>query len=194
MLVSLVLTGMVPFTDLNVSNPVSFAIQLAGQDWVAGIISLGAVTGMMTVILVMLYGGSRLLYAIARDGLLPKFMTKLNSKHYTPVNNTWIFASAVAICAGFIPLDKLAELVNMGTLIAFIVVSIGVIYLRKDKSLPEGGFKVPLFPLIPIVSFLSCIFLITQLSPHTWVSSGIWFVIGIIIYLLYGRKHSTLNK
>lgn len=192
--VSLVLTGMVPFADLNVSNPVSFAIQLAGQDWIAGIISLGAVTGMMTVILVMLYGGSRLLYAIARDGLLPKFMTKLNPKHHTPVINTWIFALVVAICAGFIPLGKLAELVNIGTLIAFIVVSIGLIFLRIDKSLPKGGFKVPLFPIIPIVSFLSCIFLITQLSVHTWISSGIWFVIGVIFYLLYGRKHSALNN
>lgn len=192
--VSLVLTGMVPFTNLNVSNPVSYAIQLAGQDWIAGIISLGAVTGMMTVILVMLYGGSRLLYAIARDGLLPKFMTKLNEKHFTPVNNTWIFAIAVAICAGFVPLNRLAELVNMGTLIAFIVVSIGVIFLRRDRSLPTGGFKVPLFPVIPIVSLLSCVFLITQLSPHTWISSAIWFLVGITIYLIYGRKHSTLNK
>lgn len=193
-LVSLVLTGMVPYTELNVSNPVSFAIQLAGQDWIAGIISLGAITGMMTVILVMIYGGSRLLYAIARDGLLPKFMSELNPKHYTPVYNTWIFATAVAIFAGFIPLNRLAELVNMGTLIAFIVVSIGVIFLRKDKSLPKGGFKVPLFPIIPIVSFLSCLFLITQLSAHTWISSAIWFAIGVIIYLLYGRKHSNFNN
>ena len=192
--VSLVLTGMVPYTRLNVSDPVSFAMQLIHQDWMAGIISLGAVVGMMTVILVMLYGGTRLLYAFGRDGLLPKSMCELNKKYKTPVKNTWIFAVLVAFCAGVIPLSKLAELVNMGTLIAFTIVSIGVIYLRKDKSIPTGGFKVPFFPVLPICSFLLCLFLITQLSVHTWIASGIWFVIGLFIYFTYGRKHSLMNK
>ncbi|MFC7687804.1 amino acid permease [Ureibacillus sp. GCM10028918] len=191
--VSLVMTGIAPYTDLNVSNPVSFVIQLVGQDWIAGVISLGAVTGMMTVILVMLYGGSRLLFAIARDGLLPKTLYKVNPKNQTPVTNTWIFGIIVAICAGVIPLNRLAELVNMGTLLAFMIVSIGVIYLRKNKDIPSGGFKVPFFPVLPILSFFACLFLITQLSIHTWIACGIWFVVGIIFYLTYGRKHSKLN-
>lgn len=192
-LVSLVITGIAPYTALNISNPVSYVIQLVGQDWIAGIISLGAVTGMMTVILVMLYGSSRLLYAIARDGLLPKILFKVDPKHNTPVVTTWIIGFLVAFCAGFIPLGKLTELVNMGTLIAFMVVSLGVIFLRRNKSIPSGGFKVPLFPVLPLLSFLACLFLITRLSIHTWIACGIWFVVGMIVYFSYGKKHSRLN-
>ncbi|MGG0656046.1 amino acid permease [Rummeliibacillus pycnus] len=192
--VSLVLTGMVPYTELNVSNPVSFAMQLVHQDWVSDIISLGAVIGMMTVILVMLYGSTRLIFAFSRDGLLPKVMSEVNSKNQTPIKNTWITAILIAICAGFVPLDKLTELVNMGTLLAFTVVSIGIIQLRKNKDIPTGGFKVPFFPVIPIISFVLCIYLMSQLSLHTIIFCGIWMIIGLIIYFIYGKKHSLLNK
>ncbi|MGE7793495.1 APC family permease [Lysinibacillus fusiformis] len=192
--VSMVLTGIVPYHALNVSDPVSYVMQMVHQDWIAGIISLGAVVGMMTVILVMSYGGTRLLYALGRDGLLPKSMAELSPKFKTPVKNTWIFALLVAFCAGFVPLSKLAELVNMGTLVAFTIVSIGVVYLRKNKNIPSGGFKVPFFPVLPILSFLLCLFLISQLSVLTWVACGIWFIIGLIVYLAYGRKHSKMNK
>lgn len=192
--VSLVLTGIAPYTDLNVNNPVSYAMQLINHDWIAGIISLGAVAGMMTVILVMLYGGTRLLYSFARDGLLPKVMSEIDEKRKTPIKSTWIFTLFVALFAGLIPLAKLAELVNMGTLFAFLIVSIGVIYLRKDKSIPSGGFKVPFFPVLPIVSFLLCLFLMTQLSAFTWIACGIWFLLGLIIYFSYGRKNSTMNN
>lgn len=192
--VSLVLTGIVSYKDLNVNDPVTFAMQIIQQDWVAGIISLGAVVGMMTVILVMSYGGTRLLYALGRDGLLPKSMCELSKKHKTPVKNTWIFAVLVALCAGFMPLSKLAELVNMGTLLAFLIVSLGIIYLRKNKNIPNNGFKVPLFPILPICSFLLCFFLITQLSIHTWIACGIWFIFGLLVYFMYGRKHSVMNE
>lgn len=192
--VSLVLTGITPYTNLNVDDPVSFAMQIIHQDWVAGIISLGAVVGMMTVILVMLYGGTRLLYALGRDGLLPKSMCELNKKYKTPVKNTWTLAVIIALCAGIVPLSKLAELVNMGTLIAFTIVSIGIIYLRKNKNIPTGGFKVPFFPILPICSFLLCLFLISQLSAQTWIACGIWFVFGLLVYFIYGRKHSLMNK
>lgn len=192
--VSMVLTGIVPYHALNVSDPVSYVMQMVHQDWIAGIISLGAVVGMMTVILVMSYGGTRLLYALGRDGLLPKSMAELSPKFKTPVKNTWIFALLVAFCAGFVPLSKLAELVNMGTLVAFTIVSIGVVYLRKNKNISSGGFKVPFFPVLPILSFLLCLFLISQLSVLTWVACGIWFIIGFIVYLAYGRKHSEMNK
>lgn len=191
--VSLVLTGIVPYTSLNVADPVAYAMQVINQGWIAGVISLGAVVGMMTVILVMIYGGTRLLFAFARDGLLPKVLTEIDPKRQTPVKNTVIFIVVISIFAGFIPLDTLAELVNMGTLIAFIFVSAGIIYLRKNKNLPEGGFKVPFYPVLPLVSFILCIFLITQLSLQTWIACGVWFVIGLIIYFTYGKKHSTLN-
>lgn len=192
--VSLVLTGMVSYTKLNVSDPVSYVMQIVNQDWVAGVISLGAVVGMMTVILVMSYGGTRLLYAFGRDGLLPKSMYELSKKHKTPVKNTWVFAAIVAFCAGFVPLSKLAELVNMGTLLAFTIVSIGILYLRKDKNLPSNGFKVPFFPILPILSFLLCLFLMSQLSVFTWIACGVWFVFGLLFYFAYGKKHSVMNK
>lgn len=191
--VSLVLTGMTPYTTLNVSDPVSFAMQLVNQDWAAGVISLGAVIGMITVILVMMYGGTRLLYAFSRDGLLPKMLSEVDPTTKTPVKNTWFFAIIIAFCAGVTPLSKLAELVNMGTLVAFTIVSLGILYLRKDKSIPTGGFKVPFFPALPIISFFLCLFLMSQLSGLTWIACGIWFIIGLLIYFAYGRKHSTLN-
>nr|WP_106781915.1 amino acid permease [Lysinibacillus timonensis] len=192
--VSLVLTGIVPYTGLNVSDPVSFALEMVNQNWISGIISLGAVVGMMTVILVMIFGGTRLLYALGRDGLLPKVMHEVDKKRKTPIKNTWIFATLVAFCAGFIPLGQLAELVNMGTLIAFSVVSIAIIFLRRNKNLPQNGFKVPLYPVIPILSFVSCIFLLSQLSISTWIASAVWFIVGLALYFLYGQKNSTLNK
>ena len=189
--VSLVLTGIVPYTNLNVTDPVAFAMEVINQGWAAGIISLGAVVGMMTVILVMMYGGTRLLMAFARDGLMPKIMSDLSPKRKTPVKNTLIFTGVISIFAGFIPLDALAELVNMGTLIAFVFVSAGILYLRKNKDIPEGGFKVPFYPVLPIISLLLCIFLISQLSLNTWIGCGVWFIIGLIVYFAYGKKHST---
>lgn len=192
MAVSFVLTGIVPFTDLNVSNPVSYAMQLVNQGWISGVISIGAIVGMTTVMLVMIYAGARLLFALSRDGLLPKFLIELN-KFQTPAKGTWTFAIIVAIFAGFIPLAQLAELVNMGTLIAFSMVSIGIIALRKNKNLPTDGFQVPLYPVLPIVSFLACLFLISQLSVTTWIASFIWFILGIILYFLYGKNNSILN-
>lgn len=192
--VSLVLTGIVSFTKLNVSDPVSFAMEMVNKNWIAGFISLGAVTGMMTVILVLLYGGTRLLFALGRDRLLPKKMSQLSEKSRTPIFSTWIFSILIAICAGILPLSKLAEMTNMGTLLAFTIVSIGIIFLRKNPEIPTGGFRVPFYPVIPILSFLLCIFLITQLSLDTLVASAIWFIIGFLIYLAYGRRHSLMNK
>ena len=192
--VSLVLTGIVPYTQLNVSDPVAFAMQFVGQDWVAGVISLSAVIGMITVMLVMMYGGTRLLMAFARDGLMPKSLQQLHPKRKTPVKNTFLFTIIIAIVAGLVPLGTLAEMVNMGTLIAFVFVSLGLIYLRKNKELPSGGFKVPFYPVLPIVSLVLCIFLMSQLSAHTWIFCGIWFVIGIGVYFIYGKKHSLLNQ
>ncbi len=192
--VSAVLTGMVPYTDLNVTDPVAYALQVINQDWVAGIVSLGAVVGMITVILVMSYGATRLIFAMGRDGLLPKVLAEINQKYQTPVKNTWIFAVIVAIISGLVPLDRLAELVNIGTLLAFMMVSIGIIFLRKNKDIQARGFKVPFYPVLPIVSFLLCAFLISRLSVHTWILCGIWFVIGLIVYFAYGRKHSELLK
>lgn len=192
--VSLVLTGMVSYKHLNVSDPVSFAMELVNQNWIAGFISLGAIAGMITVILVLLYGGTRLLFALSRDQLLPGFMSQISKKRSTPVISTWIFSILIAIAAGLLPLSQLAEMANMGTLLAFTIVSVGVIFLRRNKNVPQGGFRVPLFPIIPIVSFILCLTLITKLSANTLLASGIWFFIGLVLYFSYGRSRSPMNK
>ncbi|KGL38260.1 amino acid permease [Listeria newyorkensis] len=192
--VSIVLTGIVSYQDLNVADPVAFALQVINQNWIAGIVSLGAVVGMITVILVMLYGGTRLIYAMGRDGLLPKSMAEIDAKTNTPIKSTWTYAIVIMFFAGFVPLNRLAELVNMGTLFAFMMVSIGIIFLRRNKSIATGGFKTPLYPVLPIVSFLMCLFLITRLSVETWIACGVWFLLGLVLYFTFGRRNSTLNK
>ncbi|WP_436462556.1 amino acid permease, partial [Amycolatopsis sp. w19] len=155
-IVSFILTGIVPFTELNVKNPVDFALYYIHQDWVAGFISVGALTGMTTVLLVLLYAQTRLFFAMSRDGLLPKTMSKVDSVKKAPIINTWITGILVAIFVGFIPLHRLAELVNIGTLFAYLVVSVGVLVLRKTQPELPRAFKVPFVPFIPIISMLFC--------------------------------------
>jgi len=192
--VSAILTGIVPYTELNVKNPVAFALTYIHQDWVAGLISVGAITGITTVLLVMMYGQTRLFYAISRDGLLPSIFSKVNKKSHVPVLNTWVTAGAVSVFCGIIPLGKLAELTNIGTLFAFIVVSIGVLVLRKTQPDLNRGFKVPFVPVVPILAVVFCGYLVLQLPKLTWISFGVWLVIGLFIYFFYGRNHSKLNK
>ncbi|WP_394556646.1 amino acid permease [Priestia aryabhattai] len=193
--VSLILTGIVPYTELNVKNPVAFALSYINQDWVAGFISLGAIVGITTVLLVMMYGQTRLFYAISRDGLLPKPFSKISEKKQTPVVNTWITCLLVSIFSGLVPLGRLAELTNIGTLFAFMTVSIGILYLRKSKQTSEStGFRVPFVPVIPILAFVFCLYLALQLPKLTWISFVIWLLLGLVVYFLYGRKHSHLNS
>ncbi|MDP4083351.1 MAG: amino acid permease [Bacillota bacterium] len=192
-IVSAILTGIVPYKLLDVKNPVAFALNYIHQDWVAGFISLGAIAGITTVLLVMIYGQTRLFYAISRDGLLPKVFSKVDKKKQTPIVNTWITCLLVSIFAGFIPLDKLAELTNIGTLFAFMTVAVGILYLRKSKEAPKTGFRVPFVPAIPILAFIFCGYLALQLPKLTWESFFVWLVIGLVVYFGYGRKHSTLN-
>ncbi|MBB2479431.1 amino acid permease [Bacillus sp. APMAM] len=194
-ILSSVLTGIVPYTKLfHVGNPVAFGLEFIHQDWVAGFLSLGAIVGMTTVILVMTYGGTRLVYAMSRDGLLPKGLSKVNKKTKTPVVNTWVFCIIIAFFGGFISLDKLAEMVNIGTLFAFTMVSLGIFFLRHMKEKPKSAFKVPLYPILPAASFVLCLYLIFNLQWITWLSFGIWLVIGLIIYGFYGSRNSTLRN
>ncbi|QLG40686.1 MULTISPECIES: amino acid permease [unclassified Paenibacillus] len=191
--VSLILTGMVPFHMLNVSDPVAFAfefVQLKGLSW---IVSLGAITGITTVLLVMMYGQTRLLYSMSRDGLLSPVFSKVSGKSQTPATGTWVAGIIVALFSGFISLGHLAELTNIGTLFAFAVVSLGIIVLRKNNPELTRGFRVPLVPLIPILSAVGCMYLMTRLAALTWITFFGWLIIGLIIYFAYGRHHSHLN-
>ena len=190
--VSLVLTGIVPYEQLNVTNPVAFALSYVQQDWVAGFISLGAITGMTTVLLVMMYGQTRLFFAISRDGLLPEVFSRMNKEKQNPTQSTLIVALLTAALAGFVPLGKLAQLTNIGTLFAFIVVSIGVIYLRNTKPELKRAFRVPLVPLVPILAVLFCGYLLISLPTDTFISFLAWLVIGLVVYFAYSRKNSNL--
>ncbi|WP_036097344.1 amino acid permease [Listeria floridensis] len=193
-LLSAVLTGVISYDKLvGVSAPVAFALQYLNLNWIAGLLSLGAIVGMTTVILVMSYGGTRLIFAMGRDGLLPKTFAKVNKKN-TPVKNTLIFAFLMGLVAGIVPLADLAALINIGTLFAFSMVSLGILFLRRNKDIPDSGFKTPLYPFIPILSFVLCVYLMLNLSKVTWLSFAIWFVVGLCVYFLYGRKHSELRK
>lgn len=193
-LVSIVLTGMISYTKLNVADPVSFALQVVHQNWAAGIIALGALAGMFTMMVTMIYSSSRLIYSIGRDGLLPKFLGQLD-QHGSPKHSLTTVTIVIAIMGGFVPLDQLTNLVNIGTLIAFLFVSFGIIPLRKNKDIQNHqGFEVPFYPVLPIVSGLLCLLMLTQLQAETWIASGIWFVFGLILYFSYGLKHSRLNN
>ena len=192
--VAIVLTGMVKYTRLDVANPVSYALQLVHQNWLAELLSIGALIGMFTMMVAMIYSSSRLIYAIGRDGLLPAFLGKLDKKSHSPQVALWIVAVIIATMGGLVSLDQLTSLVNIGTLFAFTLVSFGIIPLRRRKDIGNrGGFKVPLYPFIPILSGLLCLAMMTQLQLETYIGAGIWFTLGIIIYFTYGYWHSKLH-
>ncbi|UQZ37071.1 amino acid permease [Paenibacillus sp. PK3_47] len=192
--VSLVLTGIVPYQSLNVTDPVSFALRFVDQNLVAGLISIGAIAGMTTVLLVLLFGQTRLLFAISRDGLLPEVLSKVNAKTHTPVRSTWVVGGIIAVLTGFVPLDRLADLTSIGTLFAFLVVSLGVIVMRYSHPDLPRGFKVPWVPFIPLLSAAACGYLMYNLSSETWIGFLVWLAAGLLIYWLYGYKHSNLNR
>ena len=193
--VTLVLTGIVPYAQLNVKDPVAFAIRFIGQDFIAGIISVGAIVTLLTVLISMTYGLGRLIYAIGRDGLLPKKLSQVDTKTKGPKFATQIVGVVSAVLAGIVPLNKLAELTNIVTLMIFVIIALGIIKLRKDFGEPtEGEFKVPFVPIFPIVSIVVCLYLMIQLSLSVWIAFVIWLVLGILFYLSYGYKNSELNK
>lgn len=194
-LVSFALVGAVKYTKLNVSDPVAYALRVLHQNWAAGIISLGAVMGMTTVLIVIVYGGTRLIYSISRDGLLPTKLNKLN-KAGIPTGSTILFGLIAGIVAAVLPLDKITELVNVGTLLAFSSTSLGVLFLNSNKNTKdlEPAFKVPLYPVFPIIAFLACVYLLVQLQAFTWEMFAVWQLIGLVIYFGYGYRHSHLNK
>ncbi|MCK6255956.1 amino acid permease [Fictibacillus sp. KIGAM418] len=191
--VSLILTGMVPYNKLNVADPVSFALHYVGQDSIAGLVSVGAITGITTVLLVMLFGQVRISYAMSRDGLLPPILSKVHPLFKTPFKNTWLTGFIAAGIAGFIDLTTLAHLVNMGTLSAFALIAVAVIVLRKTHPNLERAFKAPFVPVLPILTVLFCLYLMISLPSITWISFVIWIAIGLIVYFFYARTRSKLN-
>lgn len=194
MLVGFVLTGMVHYTDLNVPDPVAFALSRVGQNWASLIVTIGALAGMFTMMVTMIYSGSRLVYSIGRDGLLPKWLGTVDKTTKQPRNALIVVTIIIATLGGMVPLDKLTELVNMGTLLAFTFVSFGILIVRKRDDIENTGYRMPGFPILPVLSGAFSIFMITQLQKATLITALIWFIIGLIVYMTYGLKHSRLNQ
>ncbi|MFF4604412.1 amino acid permease [Streptomyces sp. NPDC001339] len=196
--VSLVVTGMRPYTALK-SKPDGTKATMAtafadlGVDWAATVISIGALVGLTTVSIVTLMGQTRVLFAMSRDGLIPRQLAVTSSRG-TPVRATVLVGVVVAAVAGLSPADKLEEMVNIGTLSAFVLVSIGVIVLRRTRPNLPRGFRTPLVPLIPVLASLACLWLMFNLSVLTWLRFLVWMVIGVVIYFAYGIRHSVLGK
>jgi len=193
--VAAIMTGIVPFMQFKgVDHPVSLALQVAGENWVAGFVDLAAILGMSTVILVMAYGQTRILFAMSRDGLLPKKLSNVHPKYGTPFFATWLVGIIFGLIAAVVPLNVLAELVNIGTLAAFTLVSVAVIVLRKKRPDLPRAFRCPAVPLVPILAIIFCLTLMSFLSWHTWLAFAVWLAIGVAVYFGYARKRSLLNN
>lgn len=193
--VSIVLTGIVPYYKFkNTSAPVAYALQQIGISWGSALVSVGALCGITSVLLVMSYGASRIIFAMSRDGLLPTVFGKVGKKTRTPILSTIIVCIATALVAGFLPLDLVSEFTNIGTLAAFIIVSISVILLRKKRPDLKRSFKCPFVPVVPIISTILCLLLALQLNNLTKLRFVVWLALGLIVYFIYGRKHSTMNQ
>jgi APA family basic amino acid/polyamine antiporter len=191
---SALLTGMMYYPELNVTSPVASALIHLGYRFAGEIVAIGAVAGLTTVILVMLFGASRVFLAMSRDGLLPKAFMQLHEKSQTPRRLIWILASIMAVNAGLIPIHQIADLVNIGTLAAFIVVGVGVIVLRYTKPDMPRPFRTPGSPIVPLLGIGLCLYLMLSLPTITWISFGIWTLIGFVIYFAYSRRNSVLGK
>jgi basic amino acid/polyamine antiporter, APA family len=197
-----ILNGMVPFYKLNVAFPVAFAMNYVGLNWASIIISLGAIAGLTTVLLVMMFGQSRIFFAMSRDGLIPPSFTRIHPTWRTPIFSTVFFGLCIAAIAAFTPINIVGSLTNMGTLAAFILVSIAVPILRRRHPELQGAFNVPLGAyIIPILSAVTALGLIYYLKvgnplfygiPIVWFWFIVWLIIGLVFYFAYGRRKSTV--
>jgi APA family basic amino acid/polyamine antiporter len=192
--VSAVLTGMVPYQDLNNAAPTSYALEQVGAPYLIRLlVDVGAVLGLASVILVMLLGQSRVFYSMSRDGLLGRWAGKVHPTFRTPYLSSIYTGIAVAIAAGALPLQLLGQLVNIGTLLAFVLVCAGVWILRHKRPDLERPFRTPLMPVVPIMGMLCCFGLMLTLPADTWIRLVVWLAIGLAIYFWYGRRHSRLQ-
>jgi basic amino acid/polyamine antiporter, APA family len=190
--VSLVLTGILNYKYLNVEAPIALAINSAGSGlvWLRPIIKIGAIAGLSSVVLVLLLGQSRVFFTMASDGLLWKSFAKTHSKFKTPHITTIVTGCVAAFFAGLFPIGLLGEMVSIGTLLAFVIVSVGIIILRKAEPDAIRGFKTPWVPFVPILGALVCFAQMASLPIDTWIRLIAWMLIGFVIYFTYGRKHS----
>src|SRR5213594_2165405 len=191
-LVSGIASGVMSYKNLNVPDPIAVAADHAGLGWMASLIKLGAIAGLSSVILVMLLGQSRVFYSMSRDGLLPPFINRVHPRFQTPYITSIVTGVVVAFFSAILPIRDAASLVSIGTLLAFVIVSVGILVLRqREPNLPRV-FRTPAVWLVAPLGALSALYLMVSLSGRTWARLGIWFVIGLFVYFLYGVRHSRL--
>jgi basic amino acid/polyamine antiporter, APA family len=193
-LVSGLLTHLVPYQELNVPDPVVVGIRATGQQWATFLVELGAIAGLATVMLVMLLGQSRVFYSMSRDGLLWPWASKIHPRFRTPYISSIVVGFFVAILATLVPLSVLDQMTSIGTLLAFVLVSAGVWVMRRTHPELNRPFKTPMVPLVPILAILFSTSLIVTLSPATQIRLVVWLIIGLAIYFGYGRKHSKVQN
>lgn len=191
--VSIVVTGMQHYSKLSIDAPLADAFKATGHPFYAGVISFGAAVGLTTVCMILLLGQTRVFFAMSRDGLLPRFFSRVHPKYRTPHRPTILLGVLIAVLAGFTSLSELAELVNIGTLFAFVIVAVSVVILRRTRPDLHRAFRTPLVPWVPILSVASSLWLMLNLPAETWLRFGIWMVIGFVVYFLYGRSHSRID-
>ncbi len=188
--VAAVITGVVPFPKLDTPDPIAVAIDALGMPWLAFVVKFAALVGLTTVILVLLFGQTRILFAVATDGLVPKFFAKLHRRFRTPWVSQVVLGLIVALTAGFFPIGLLGEMVSIGTLSAFALVCLAVIHLRRSRPGLERPFKVPGSPALPALGILACLGLMVSLPWETWVRLIVWLAVGMAVYLLYGHRNA----
>lgn len=193
MVVAAIMTGIVPYSELGVADPIALVLNTLKMPWASAIISVGAMAGITSVLLVLMLGQPRILFAMSRDGLLPAFLSRVHSRFQTPHVTTILTGAVVSVAAALTPIDVSSALCSIGTLFAFIIVCAGVIilrYRRKDLARP---FRVPLFPVLPALGIVLCFYLMVSLPGSAWLRFAIWLAAGLVLYGLYGYRRSRLN-
>lgn len=193
-LACLVLTGMIPYQNIHTESAFASAFAEVGLPFVGAIISVGAILGILTVMFTFMLGVTRVGFAMSRDGLLPAWFSKTHPVRKVPTRFTWLIGIASAVLAGLLPIGEAAELTNIGILLAFVVVCAAIIVLRYRRPELPRNFKCPGMPVVPLIGIVFSLWLVTFLSPHTWLRFALWFLIGLVVYFAYSYRHSKLHE
>ncbi len=193
-LVSQIMTGIVPYNQLDPEAPMASVFRDIGLNWAAGLVSIGAICGLTSVIMILMLGQSRVAFAMSRDNLLPRYFARAHPRFRTPYRITILTGVVVAIIAALVDLTRLAELVNIGTLFAFCLVSVGVMILRRTQPDLPRAFRTPLVPVVPILAILFCLYLMVSLPVGTWWRFVVWMVLGLVVYFVYSMRASRLGR